>query len=172
MAGGGTTIDVCKYLNRRYYCFDIDPKRPDIKKWDIRQGYPRLPQKPDFILLDPPYWRLKRDEYSQDGAAMTSYKGWLEFITQLAHDSLKTVKEGGYVAFFTQSFFDEWESHKYIFANHDCFSIFLKAKFEGIIEIALNIPSHVKSFRDVTWAKQNNKLLSLKRDIFVFKRPQ
>ena len=30
MAGGGTTIDVCKYLLRRYHCFDIDPKRPDI----------------------------------------------------------------------------------------------------------------------------------------------
>jgi hypothetical protein len=69
MAGGGTTIDVCRYLLRRYYCFDIDPKRPDIKKWDIRHGYPRLPYKPDFIILDPPYWRLERDEYSSDGAA-------------------------------------------------------------------------------------------------------
>ena len=84
MAGGGTTIDVCRYLLRRYYCFDIDPKRPDIKKWDIRHGYPRLPYKPDFIILDPPYWRLKRDEYSPDGAAMTTYQEWLEFMRKLA----------------------------------------------------------------------------------------
>lgn len=33
MAGGGTTIDVCRYLLRRYYCFDIDPRRPDIYWW-------------------------------------------------------------------------------------------------------------------------------------------
>ncbi len=30
MAGGGTTADVCRYLLRRYYCFDIDPKSPRI----------------------------------------------------------------------------------------------------------------------------------------------
>lgn len=171
MAGGGTTIDVCRYLLRRYYCFDIDPHRPDIKQWDIREGYPRLPYKPDFIILDPPYWRLKRDEYSQNSAAMSSYEEWLEFMRKLAKDSFNTLKTGGHVALFIQSFLDEWESHKYIFANRDCFTLFESAKFEGIMEISLNIPSQVKSFRDVTWAKKNNKLLSLKRDIFVFKKP-
>lgn len=38
MAGGGTTADVCRYLLRRCCYFDIDYKRPDIKKWDIRQA--------------------------------------------------------------------------------------------------------------------------------------
>jgi len=90
MAGGGTTIDACRYLLRRYYCFDIDPKRPDIKEWDIRQGYPRLPQKPDFIILDPPYWRLKRDEYSGDGAAIGSYEEWLAFMKKLAGAKVTT----------------------------------------------------------------------------------
>jgi hypothetical protein len=170
MAGGGTTIDVCRYLLRRYHCFDLDPRRPDIKQWDIRKGYPRLPQKPDLIILDPPYWRLKRDEYSNDSSSMGSYDDWLAFMRKLARDTYNTLKHGGHTALFIQSFMDEWESHKYIFANRDCLNLFETTKFEGVMEVALNIPSQVKSFRDVTWAKRNNKLLSLKRDILVFRK--
>lgn len=170
MAGGGTTIDVCRYLLRRYYCFDIDPRRPDTKKWDIRKGYPRLPQKPDFIILDPPYWRLKRDEYSSDGAAMTSYQEWLAFMQQLAKDSFKCIKSGGHVALFAESFLDERETGKFLFLNRDCLNLFEAAGFEGIQEISLNMPSQIKSFRDVSYAKKKAILLDLKREIFVFKR--
>lgn len=170
MAGGGTTIDVCRYLLRRYYCFDIDPRRSDIKQWDIREGYPRLPQKPDFILLDPPYWRLKRDEYSQDGVAITSYQQWLEFMRKLAKDSSETIKRGGYAALFIESFLDERETGKFLFLNRDCLNLFEAVGFEGIQEISLNMPSQIKSFRDVTYAKQHHILLDLKREIFVFRR--
>jgi len=170
MAGGGTTIDVCRYLLRRYYCFDIDPKRPDIKQWDIRDGYPRLPQKPNFIILDPPYWRLKRDEYSSDGAAMTSYQEWLEFMRKLTRDSFKCIKQNGHVALFIESFLDERESGKFLFLNRDCLNLFQTVGFEGIQEISLNMPSQIKSFRDVNYAKKKGILLDLKREIFVFKR--
>ncbi len=170
MAGGGTTIDVCKYLLRRYHCFDIDPRRPDIKQWDIRQGYPRLPQKPAFILLDPPYWRLKRGEYSQDGAAMTSYDQWLGFMKKLARDSYKTLRPDGHVALFIESFLDEQETGRFLFLNRDCLELFEAAGFEGIQEISLNMPSQIKSFRDVTYAKNKGILLDLKREVFVFRK--
>lgn len=170
MAGGGTTTDVCHYLLRRYHCFDIDPRRPDIKQWDIRKGYPRLPQKPDFILLDPPYWRLKRDEYSQNSAAMSSYQEWLEFMRKLAKDSFKTLKAGGHIALFIESFLDERETGKFLFLNLDCLELFEVCSFEGIQEISLNMPSQIKSFRDVTYAKKKQILLDLKREIFVFRK--
>lgn len=170
MAGGGTTIDVCRYLFRRYHCFDIDPRRPDIKQWDIRKGYPKLPQKPDFIILDPPYWRLKQDEYSQDGVAMTSYQEWLEFMRKLARDSFKTLKPGGHVALFIESFLDERETGKFLFLNRDCLELFEVCDFEGIQEISLNMPSQIKSFRDVTYAKKKQILLDLKREVFVFRK--
>ena len=170
MAGGGTTIDVCRYLLRRHYCFDIDPRRPDIKQWDIRQGYTRLPQKPDFIILDPPYWRLKRDEYSGDGAAIGSYEEWLAFMKKLAKDSFKTLKRGGHIALFIESFLDERETGKFLYLNRDCLNLFEAAGFEGIQEISLNMPSQIKSFRDVTYAKKKQILLDLKREIFIFRK--
>jgi len=170
MAGSGSTIDVCRYLLRRYYCFDIDPRRPDIKQWDIRKGYPRLPQKPDFIILDPPYWRLKQDKYSQDGVAMTLYQEWLEFMRKLARDSFKTLTPGGHVALFIESFLDERETGKFLFLNRDCLELFEVCGFEGIQEISLNMPSQIKSFRDVTYAKKKQILLDLKREVFVFRK--
>ena len=170
MAGGGTTIDVCRYLLRRYLCFDLDPRRTDIKQWDIRKGYPKLPYKPDFIILDPPYWRLRRDEYSSDGAAMTSYHEWLEFMRKLAKDSFKCVKQGGHVALFIESFLDERETGKFLFLNRDCLNLFEAAGFEGMQEISLNMPSQIKSFRDVNYAKKKGILLDLKREIFVFRK--
>lgn len=170
MAGGGTTIDVCRYLLRRYYCFDIDPKRHDVKKWDIRDGYPRLPYKPDFVLLDPPYWRLKRDEYSNDGSAMGSYNEWLSFMHKLAKDTYKALTPGGHAALFIESFLDERETGRFLFLTRDCLNLFEAASFEGIQEISVNMPSQIKSFRDVTYAKKKQILLDLKREVLVFKK--
>ena len=170
MAGGGTTVDVCRYLLRRYHCFDIDPRRPDIKQWDIRNGYPRFPQKPNIIILDPPYWRLKQDKYSKDGVAMTSLQEWLSFMKKLAKDSFKSLKPGGHVALFIESFLDERETGKFLFLNRDCLELFEDRGFEGIQEISLNMPSQIKSFRDVTYAKKKQILLDLKREVFIFKK--
>ena len=170
MAGGGTTIDVCRYLLRRYRCFDIDPKRPDIEKWDIRRGYPHLPQKPALIFLDPPYWRLKREEYSQDGAAMGSYQEWLTFMENLAKASFKAVNLGGYVALMGESFLDERETGRFLLLNRDCLAFFEGVGFECVQEIAVNMPTQIKSFRDVEYAKRKGILLDLKRELFVFKK--
>lgn len=171
MAGGGTTVDVCKYLRRRYYCCDIDPRRTDIHSWDIRKGYPHLPKKPKLIFLDPPYWRLKRDEYSSDGSAMGSYEEWLGFMGQLAKDSAHTVAPGGYVGLMVESFLDERVTGRFLFLNRDCLDLFEKAGLKGIQEISVNMPSQIKSFRDVEYAKRKRILLDLKRELFVLQRP-
>lgn len=171
MAGGGTTVDVCKYLHRRYYCCDINPRRPDIRQWDVRQGYPRLPRKPKLIFLDPPYWRLKRDEYSLDGSAMGNYQDWLRFMAKLAKDSAHTVSPGGYVVLMVESFLDEKETGRFLFLNRDCLGLFEGAGLEGVQEIAVNMPSQIKSFRDVEYAKRKRILLDLKRELFVFQKP-
>lgn len=170
MAGGGTTADVCRYLLRRYCCFDIDPKRPDIKKWDIRDGYPPVPYKPNFVLLDPPYWRLKRDEYSNDGSAMGSYGDWLVFMRKLAKDTHKALKPDGHTALFIESFLDERETGRFLFLTRDCLNLFEAAGFEGIQEISVNMPSQIKSFRDVNYAKKKGILLDLKREVLVFRK--
>jgi len=50
MAGGGTTIDVCRYLLRRYYCYDIDPRRPEETKTvsEFSETQPKPPWAPGY----------------------------------------------------------------------------------------------------------------------------
>lgn len=63
MCGSGTTIDVCKDLDRRYLGYDIAPYREDILKADAR----RLPLEDataDFVFIDPPY--STHVDYSDD----------------------------------------------------------------------------------------------------------
>jgi DNA modification methylase len=54
MCGSGTTIDVCKDLNRRFLGYDLEPFRKDIFRANARK-LPLENEKADFIFIDPPY---------------------------------------------------------------------------------------------------------------------
>ncbi len=65
MCGSGTTIDVCKDLNRRALGYDLASfnKRPDILRADARK-LPIEDAKADFVFIDPPY--STHVDYSDD----------------------------------------------------------------------------------------------------------
>jgi DNA modification methylase len=54
MCGSGTTLDVCRDLNRRGVGFDLAPTRPDITQADSRK-LPMPDASADFVFVDPPY---------------------------------------------------------------------------------------------------------------------
>ena len=67
--GGGTTVDICKQMFRRYYVSDrkvIPGRENDIREHDIKNGLPEDLQKPDLVFLDPPYWCQAENQYSKD----------------------------------------------------------------------------------------------------------
>lgn len=69
--GGGTTVDVCKAMFRRYYVSDrlVTPGREaDIRQHDIADGLPDDLPKPALAFLDPPYWKQAEGQYSKDAA--------------------------------------------------------------------------------------------------------
>lgn len=65
--GGGATIDVCLKRMRRFYVSDLSPipARNDIRQWDIIEGLPDNLPVPDFVFLDPPYWKQAEKKYSE-----------------------------------------------------------------------------------------------------------
>ena len=109
MAGGGTTLDVCLSMHRRCLCYDINPIRPhEIKQHDITSGLPTIPQlrkngtllKPRIILLDPPYWKQKKGEYSSEPSNLANL-GIDQFhitLTDLINQCHEYVAENGYIA--------------------------------------------------------------------------
>lgn len=111
MAGGATTLDVCLAMQRRCICFDINPSaRPhDIHQHDITLGLPSLPKlrsngqvvRPRLLVLDPPYWKQKKGQYSQDTTNLAnldlgSFHDHVSSIIGQAHDY---IAPNGYVAF-------------------------------------------------------------------------
>ena len=63
MCGSGTTLDVCKDLNRKGIGFDLNPQRKEITHADARE-LPMSDQVVDFAFIDPPY--STHVDYSDD----------------------------------------------------------------------------------------------------------
>lgn len=74
-AGGGTTVDACKQMLRRYYCTDLIVKpgrEKDIMQHDITRGLPDGMPKPDLVFLDPPYWKQAEGKYSDSASDLAN----------------------------------------------------------------------------------------------------
>lgn len=52
--GSGTTLDVCKELDRRAVGFDVHPVREDVREADAR-SIPVKSEAADLVFMDPPY---------------------------------------------------------------------------------------------------------------------
>ena len=94
MGGGGVTPDVCLAFNRGCWSLDMIDRpdaRPEIEPyyWDLKgdfkkgrktSGFFNSKQKPDLIIIDPPYFDKKRDDYAQKSISMLPRQEYLEFF--------------------------------------------------------------------------------------------
>ncbi len=99
-AGSGTTIDVCKRMYRRCRAYDLAPTRNDILQNDILQGIPKNHFPPDLILLDPPYFSMKDDEYPDGSISGLDLDGFYDAIGEVAKRCYDVLKPGGVCAFY------------------------------------------------------------------------
>jgi hypothetical protein len=104
MAGGGTTIDVCKAMGRRYLAYDLRPVRTDIQPGDATQPL-ALPAsltqahiKPRLAFLDPPYWKQKRGEYEAGGLADDDLPTFYKRLQSVIGNCADVMQAGGYLA--------------------------------------------------------------------------
>jgi len=160
MAGGGTTIDVCKAMYRRYRAYDINPVRDDITQNDIKEGFPKECKNCDLIFLDPPYFNMVFEDLFRD---INDFAG---FIQKLAEDSFKTVKKTGFVAFLMQ---DMTEKGNYCLSG-ECYRIFRKVGFEAVAHVSCPLTTQQFLPQQVEKAKEEKHLLGRNRDLYVFRK--
>ena len=84
MCGSGTTLDVCKDLQRRGMGFDLLPFREDIQMADARK-LPLKNDSVDFVFIDPPY--STHVDYSGKPECI----GTLDANTPLYYEAMDTV---------------------------------------------------------------------------------
>jgi len=66
--GSGTTLDVCKLLNRKCIINDLNPIRPEITKCDSKTFNPG--QEVQMVIMHPPYWKIV--QYSEDKECLST----------------------------------------------------------------------------------------------------
>lgn len=106
MCGSGTTLDVCRDLDRIGLGFDLAPTRNDIARADAR----KLPVKDssvDFVFVDPPY--SNHIKYSGEPSCIgeldargTEYYSAMERVIAEIH---RVAKDGSYIGLYIQDSF-------------------------------------------------------------------
>jgi len=170
-SGGGITIDVCKHWNRRCLAYDIDPRRDDIKKHDISTGYPLEAEGADLIFLDPPYWNQIAEDYSKEGASGFTFSGFVDFLRNVATDSMKTIKVGGHVVFIIMAqYYRLPPGVPMVDWPYIWYRFFLEAGGTPIYRIHNAWPTSIWQAFHVSKAKEDGKLLPLMGDMCVFQK--
>lgn len=101
MCGSGTTLDVCKDINRKGIGFDINPQREDIKKNDSRK-IPLKTNAVDFIFVDPPYGNNVNysDEKKCIGKLKATDPKYFESMEKLIKECHRVLKFDKYFALY------------------------------------------------------------------------
>ena len=98
MAGGGSTLDVAKFMGREALGYDVVPKRGDIEQWDISKGFPEECQDAQLIFMDPPYWNVIDEKYSKESSSAMSFDLFCSWLDNLIYNASKTITLGGFVS--------------------------------------------------------------------------
>ncbi len=169
-AGGGTTIDVCRRMIRRYYCSDLNPigdRADKVKKWDISQGLPDDLPKPDLVFLDPPYWRQAAGKYSSDTEDLANvslsefYDTLTKFIHKLAEKNIKTI------CLVIQP--TQWANENHEYEDH-AIEIHTAIRDRYKIKMRLCAPYSTEQYNpnQVNIAKKERFILGRHRDIIIW----
>jgi len=175
-AGGGTTVDACKEMFRRYYCTDriVKPGREkDILQHDITQGFPDGLPKPALLFLDPPYWILAKKEYSEDDTDLGNMTKdqFYQTMNTIAEEAIHRKIER--IAYLIRPIWEtclddgwNWED--------PMFDLYSELDDKYRIETRYVLPYSTQQYTAlwVERAKKENKCLILNRELMVLKRKE
>lgn len=164
-AGGGSTIDVCRFDNddfgnRQCQAFDIDPKRPDVQRRDmLADGMPDL-GKAQLVFLDPPYWGQKRGEYGNQPTNLANLE--IEDFHQAVVGIVRAaLASSGHVALIIGA-----SQLDGIYRDHAGEVI----RHIGVPAMRVIVPYSTEQYQafSVARAKQSKRMLNLYRDLIVW----
>jgi len=168
--GGGTTVDVCKRMFRRYYVSDrkvIPGREKDIREHDIKDGLPDDLPKPKMVFLDPPYWKQSEGMYSEDAEDLGNME--LEDFNDAMGRLLEAIEKRGVekIAAVIQptQYKNDWKWTDHIFDFDEMLSDYeIEARYILPYSTQQYLPQMVEK------AKEARRCLSSFRDLVVWKR--
>jgi len=175
-AGGGSTIDICRYRSRRYWASDRKPiveRENEIRKLDIVEDVPPLNKRwSDVTLtyLDPPYWKQAENQYSTDAEDLANQP--LEEFTDNLIGVVNRIAERqsrGVIALIIQP--TQWRSDNRQFTDHIMHLVTGVNQKRLRLENRISCPYSTEQCtpQQVEWAKANKQLLVISRELIVWK---
>lgn len=171
-AGTGTTLEVAQRMGRRAWVSDIrgNHNNPQltIHKHDITQGWHPDAPKADLIFLDPPYWKQAAGRYSQEPGELAEMgldqfnAAWLELVKTCKAN----LKKNGKIALIISPTEDKDAG---IVIDH-AFEMTAAAMSVGLRvhrRIIVTYQTQQATGQQVTWARENKRLLKLYRDLVI-----
>lgn len=169
-AGGGTTIDVAKRMGRRVWASDLHPSTPTlpIHEHDILNGWPDgAPNKADLILLDPPYWQQAKGRYGDDPGDLGNmdYPAFLTAWRKIVDECKAHLVDSARLAFIISP--TQLDNGRVVDHAYDMASECVMAGFTEDRRIIVPYNTQQATGQQVTWARENKRLLKLYRDLVV-----
>jgi hypothetical protein len=168
-AGSGTTVDVAKTMGRRVWAADIrgnhySPHLP-IHQHDATDGWPDDgPRKADLVFLDPPYWKQAAGRYSGEPNEMAEmdidsfYAAWWK----IAEACMEHAGRIAYIISPTQN-----EDGSVVDHATDMLRPFAADGWRVERRIIVPYSTQQATGQQVTWARDNKRMLKLYRDLVV-----
>ena len=168
-AGSGTTVDVAKRMGRRVWAADIrgnhySPHLP-IHQHDATTGWPETaPRKADLVFLDPPYWRQAAGRYSTEPNELAEMD--LEGFRAAWESVVETVTARTSRAAFIISP-TQLDDGSVLDHATDMIGPFADQGWRVERRIIVPYSTQQATGQQVTWARENKRMLKLYRDLVV-----
>jgi hypothetical protein len=165
------TIDVCKRRKRRYYVSDLTPipaRVTEIRQWDITGGLPDDLPVPDFVFLDPPYWKQAAGKYSDKPSDLGNVKltGFLDIIADITKQLKRKWRSRpeARLAIIIGAYKHGGEFVDLPLLCYETISKYLQLE----VRIQVPYPTQIHGGNFVKMAKEKKELLYLSRDLMIF----
>lgn len=166
MAGGGSTLDAAKFLERRYLGYDLVSVRPDVLINDALVGIPTEACGAKLIFLDPPYGAIAKNLYSKHPHCLSQMneKDFVKALVTISEYCRKALVSDGYLAILLQNVYD-WESDTVF----KIIQSFLDNHWKLVRRIQAPISTQHISSSVMKWTRENRKMVNTDRDLLIFK---
>ena len=174
-AGGGTTIDVCKRRFRRYFVSDSTPipaREEDIRQHDLTTGVLKPPQWNEVALvyLDPPYGGQVKGKYSVKDTDLANMpvEVFRSAVLKAVNAYTLKLRPGAHVALVMQA--TQWYGDNGRVRQDHLMALAHGVKRARLVErIQCPYQSQQANAQMVDWAKANRRILTLSREIAVWR---
>ena len=172
-AGSGTTLEVAQRMGRRAWVSDIRGNHYsphlDIHQHDATTGWPGdAPAKADLLFLDPPYWKQAAGRYSSEPNELAEMTlpdfnaAWVKLLKACRSH----LSDGGKVAYIISPTEDK-DAGVVIDHAMEMAAAAMGAGYRIHRRIIVTYQTQQATGQQVTWARENRRLLKLYRDLVV-----